>query len=214
MAKLVKETDGFIAKHINRKVSTRISTFLVKSRLNITPNEMTFLSFLTAALSACFFLGRFPFLGGIMAQISSILDGCDGEIARLTNRTSKEGEILDAVLDRFADGLLIMSITILAYNIVSFPIMGGSLIIALGFLALMGSFSVSYSAAKGLSVGYEYKRRWAGRDIRLFVIMLAGISAEIFPLSLPLFLFILVILTFSETIYRIKETFNKNFDSP
>lgn len=214
MVKLVKETDGFIAKHINRKVSTRISIFLVNSKLNITPNEMTFLSFLTAALSACFFLGKIPFLGGIMAQISSILDGCDGEIARLTNRTSKEGEILDAVLDRFADGLLIMSITILAYNIVSPLIMGGSLIIALGFLALMGSFSVSYSAAKGLNVGYEYKRRWAGRDIRLFVIMLAGISAEIFPLSLPLFLLILVILTFSETIYRIKETFNKNFNSP
>jgi len=213
MVKLVKETDGFIAKHINRKVSTRISIFLVNSKLNITPNEMTFLSFLTAALSACFFLGKIPFLGGIMAQISSILDGCDGEIARLTNKTSKEGEILDAVLDRFADGLLIMSITILAYNIVSPPITG-SLIIALGFLALMGSFSVSYSAAKGLNVGYEYKRRWAGRDVRLFVIMLAGISAEVFPLSLPLFLLILVILTFSETIYRIKETFNKNFDSP
>ncbi len=213
MVKLVKETDGFIAKHINRKVSTRISIFLVNSKLNITPNEMTFLSFLTAALSACFFLGKIPFLGGIMAQISSILDGCDGEIARLTNRTSKEGELLDAVLDRFADGLLIMSITILAYNIVSPPITG-SLIIALGFLALMGSFSVSYSAAKGLNVGYEYKRRWAGRDVRLFVIMLAGISAEVFPLSLPLFLLILVILTFSETIYRIKETFNKNFDSP
>ena len=213
MVKLVKETDGFIAKHINRKVSTRISIFLVNSKLNITPNEMTFLSFLTAALSACFFLGKIPFLGGIMAQISSILDGCDGEIARLTNKTSKEGEILDAVLDRFADGLLIMSITILAYNIVSPPITG-SLIIALGFLALMGSFSVSYSAAKGLNVGYEYKRRWAGRDVRLFVIMLAGISAEVFPLSLPLFLLILVILTFSETIYRIKETFNKNFNSP
>jgi len=209
MVKLVKETDGFIAKHINRKVSTKISVFLVRSKLNISPNGITFLSFLIATLGACLFLGNFPLFGGIMAQISSILDGCDGEIARLTNKMSKEGEILDSVLDRFADGLLIMSITILAYEKISSLMIGAHLIIALGFLALIGSFSVSYTAAKGLNIGYEYKRRWAGRDIRLFVIMLAGISAEIFPSSILLFLFILVVLTFSETICRIRETFKK-----
>ncbi len=207
MVKLVKETDGFISKHINRKISTRISVFLVNSGLDISPNEMIFLSFFIATVSACLFLLNLPLFGGIIAQVSSILDGCDGEIARLTNRTSKEGEILDSVLDRFADGLIIMAITILAYNTVPPLVVGKSLIIVLGFLALMGSFSVSYSAARAISVGYKYKRRWAGRDVRLFVIMLAGILAAFIPVSLFFFLLILVVLTFSETILRIKETF-------
>jgi len=207
VVKLVKETDGFISKHINRKISTRISVFLVNSGLDISPNEMIFLSFFIATVSACLFLLNLPLFGGIIAQVSSILDGCDGEIARLTNRTSKEGEILDSVLDRFADGLIIMAITILAYNTVPPLVVGKSLIIVLGFLALMGSFSVSYSAARAISVGYKYKRRWAGRDVRLFVIMLAGILAAFIPVSLFFFLLILVVLTFSETILRIKETF-------
>jgi len=213
MVKLVKETDGFISKHINRKISTRISVFLVNSGLDISPDEMTFLSFFIATVSACLFLLNLPLFGGIMAQVSSILDGCDGEIARLTNRTSKEGEILDSVLDRFADGLIIMAMTILAYN--TFPplVVGKSLIIVLGFLALMGSFSVSYSAARAISVGYKYKRRWAGRDVRLFVIMLAGIFTEFISMSLLVFLLILVVLTFSETILRIKETFEEKSDS-
>lgn len=212
MVKLVKDTDGFISRHINRKISTRISVFLVKSRFSVSPNEMTVLSFLTAVLSACLFLWNFPFFGGVMAQISSILDGCDGEIARLTNRTSKDGEILDAVLDRFADGLIIMAMTILAYNTAPLVI-ERSLIIALGFLALMGSFNISYSAAKGANVGYKYKRRWAGRDVRLFTVMIAGMVAVIVPASLFLFLLVITVLTFSEVAVRIKETFSRTLNS-
>lgn len=105
-----------------------------------------------------------------------------------------------------------MAMTILAYNMAPPLIMGKSLTIVLGFLALIGSFNVSYSAARAKSVGYKYKRPWAGRDVRLFIIMIAGIFAKIFSASLLLFLLILAVLTFSETILRIKKAFEKKSD--
>jgi len=38
-------------------------------------------------------------LGALLVQLQSILDGCDGEIARLKFKSSKIGEWLDNVLD-------------------------------------------------------------------------------------------------------------------
>jgi len=210
MQGLTKNTDGFISKHINRKFSTKISLFLVNSGAKISPTGMTVISFFISILSAVLFCLDKPLLGGLAAQLSSILDGCDGEIARLTNSTSKKGEILDSILDRLGDGAIIMGITVLAYEYshlwkdlllgIDFRV----LTIVLGFLALMGSFNISYSASKlKESAGLEYRRIWAGRDIRLFLTMMAGIFAEFLPKSLLLFLLLMILLTFYELAYRL-----------
>ncbi len=211
MQELIKDTDGFISKHINRKISTRISLSLVNSGVNISPSGMTVISFFVSILSAFLFCLSQPLLGGIAAQLSSILDGCDGEIARLTDRITKKGEILDSILDRLGDGAIITGLTVLAYKYSAlwrdiFPdIDFGVLVIILGFLALMGSFNISYSAAKlKASAGLEYRRIWAGRDIRLFLTMLAGIFAEFIPESLLIFLLLIISLTFYELVYRIR----------
>jgi CDP-L-myo-inositol myo-inositolphosphotransferase len=212
MQNLIKDTDGFISKHINRKFSTKISTFIVNSGVKISPSDMTVISFLFSILSSVLFCIGQPLFGGITAQLSSILDGCDGEIARLTNSATKKGEILDSILDRLGDGAIIMGLTVLAYkrsylweNLL--PNMDISvLIIILGFLALMGSFNISYSAAKlKASAGLEYRRIWAGRDIRLFLTMLTGLFTQFIPRSLLLFLLLMIVLTFYELIYRISK---------
>ncbi len=210
MQGLTKDTDGFISKHINRKFSTRISLFLVNSEVRISPTGMTIISFLISILSAVLFCLDKPLLGGISAQLSSILDGCDGEIARLTNSASRKGEILDSILDRLGDGAIIMGMTLLAYKYsylwkeVFAGLDFAVLTIILGFLALMGSFNISYSASKlKASAGLEYRRIWAGRDVRLFLTMLSGIFAEFFPRSLLLFLLLMIVLTFYELAYRV-----------
>ncbi len=210
MQELTKDTDGFVSRHINRKFSTKISLFLVNSGARISPTGMTVISFFISILSAALFCLDKPLLGGISAQLSSILDGCDGEIARLTNRASRKGEILDSILDRLGDGAIIMGITVLAYRYshlwknILYGIDFGIIVIILGFLALMGSFNISYSASKlKASAGLEYRRIWAGRDIRLFLTMLSGIFAEFFPRSLLIFLLLMILLTFYELAYRI-----------
>jgi len=41
--------------------------------------------------------------GGVLAQVASALDGVDGELARVSGRSSAQGAVLDAVCDRYGD---------------------------------------------------------------------------------------------------------------
>ena len=49
-------------------------------------------------------------------QLSSILDGCDGEVARLKHLQSKMGDYFDAVLDRYADSLMFAGLSFYALS--------------------------------------------------------------------------------------------------
>ncbi|MDE2729284.1 MAG: NTP transferase domain-containing protein [Gemmatimonadota bacterium] len=100
LGRLVKPTDGWVSRHINRPVSTRISRWLV--RTPVTPNMVTLATFLTGLAGAWSVLdGTYwsVLLGALLFQISSILDGCDGEVAVLTYRESKYGSWLDTITD-------------------------------------------------------------------------------------------------------------------
>lgn len=192
---LVKPTDGPIARYINRPVSVKISKFI--SKTNITPNLLSFLSFIGCLISALFFsLGDYLniVIGGFIAQFSSIIDGCDGEIARLKFQQSAYGAWFDAVLDRYADGMIILGMT---YGYYHFHTNLGVWII--GFAALMGSFMNSYTAIKYDAI-FAKKRNGIrlGRDVRLFIIMIGALINQIFYTLL-----LLAILTNVESIRRI-----------
>ena len=58
---LSKPTDGPVSKYLNRPLSTRLTRFLVRTRL--TPNQLTFISFLISLLAGGLFaLGKYPAL--------------------------------------------------------------------------------------------------------------------------------------------------------
>ncbi|OYT60950.1 nucleotidyl transferase [Thermoplasmatales archaeon ex4484_30] len=191
---LVKPTDGFISRHLNRAISIRISKFLVKT--SITPNFLSFLSFIGCLLSALFFsFGRYAYvlIGGILAQFSSIIDGCDGEVARLKFQQTKYGAWLDAVLDRYADAFIILGMSYGYWYIYAYP-----QIWIIGFAALMGSFMNSYTAIKYDAIFSKKGKIRLGRDIRLFIIMVGAIFNQVMYTLL-----ILAILTNAESIRRV-----------
>ena len=97
---------------------------------------MTVVSFLAGILSSLLIFLSIP-IAGVVYQISSILDGCDGEIARASLSTSKKGGYIDSILDRFVD-FLFLSVLALLYP--------ETLKIAL--FAVFGSVMVSYSTEK------------------------------------------------------------------
>ncbi|MCY3556268.1 MAG: NTP transferase domain-containing protein [Gemmatimonadetes bacterium] len=100
VGRLVKPTDGWVSRHINRPISTRLSRWLV--RTPVTPNMVTLITFLTGLAGAWFVLDSTYWsvlLGALLFQASSILDGCDGEVAVLTFRESKYGSWLDTITD-------------------------------------------------------------------------------------------------------------------
>ena len=96
---LVKPTDGLFAR-MNRKISIPISRQLIK--LPITPNGVT-LFVLGVSLSSGVFFARGGYwgtlLGAFLSVAASILDGCDGEVARLKLQSTRFGCWLETVCD-------------------------------------------------------------------------------------------------------------------
>ena len=93
---LIKKTEGFMSRHVERPVSLAISRRLASS--SITPNAMTLFSVGVGLLGAPFFLSSMPtyqLTGALLFLLHSILDGCDGELARLKFQESRWGGILD-----------------------------------------------------------------------------------------------------------------------
>ena len=96
LGKLAKDTDGFMARHVERPVSLRISRLLAPSA--ITPNQMSLVSIAVGLSAGPFFLSPRPLLqtiGALLFLAHSILDGCDGELARLKFQQSRFGGVLD-----------------------------------------------------------------------------------------------------------------------
>ena len=175
-----KTRDGPVSRHLNRPVSRWLSRHLARTAL--TPNQISLISWVLSCIAAGLMaMNGYPALaaGGVLAQLASIIDGCDGEIARLKHSQSEFGGWFDAVLDRYADAVLLVG---LMWH--DFAAAGTSLSILLGFAAIVGSFLNSYTADKYDSLmaqrlqGAVYFR--LGRDVRVFIIMLGAL------LNLPL----------------------------
>jgi CDP-L-myo-inositol myo-inositolphosphotransferase len=196
-----KPTDGPVSHYLNRPLSALLSRQLVK--INITPNQITLFSFMCSLVAAALFaLGGYTslLLGGVLAQFASIVDGSDGEVARLKYQTSNFGAWFDAVLDRYADAFLLLGLT---WHLLGKEASG--LVLFIGFMAIIGSFMVSYTADKYDNLMRERIRAGGGiglrigRDVRVFLIFLGAAT----NLVLPVLVVIAVVMNV-ETLRRVR----------
>jgi len=97
---LRKPEDGWTSRYLNRYISLALSRLLVHTPL--APNQIS------VGILAVGLLGAWLASGGTHAglvagaalfQAQSVLDGCDGELSRVTYRGSRAGEWLDTVGD-------------------------------------------------------------------------------------------------------------------
>ncbi len=198
LKQLGKPNDGPVARYINRPVSVWMSRYLV--RTFVTPNQISVFSFLLSIVAAVLFaVGGYPVLaiGGLLAQIASVIDGCDGEIARLKFQGSRYGGWFDAVLDRYGDAFMLFGLT---WHV--FTVGGDGLTLFVGFMAIIGSFMNSYTADKydGLMKSRLQSGRGIriGRDVRVFMIFVGVL------LNLPFWtLLAIALLTNLETVRRV-----------
>jgi phosphatidylglycerophosphate synthase len=96
---LVKPTDGIFAR-TNRRISIPISRQLIK--FPITPNMVSLFTLGVSFMSGVLFaLGGYQnvLAGAILSLFASILDGCDGEVARLKLQESDFGCWLETICD-------------------------------------------------------------------------------------------------------------------
>ncbi len=93
---VVKKEDGVLTRLISRKISLAVTRRLARTR--VTPNVMTIVCVALGLAAAWSFaspaLSR-QIAGGTLFLLHSILDGCDGELARLKFQESRLGGILD-----------------------------------------------------------------------------------------------------------------------
>jgi CDP-L-myo-inositol myo-inositolphosphotransferase len=106
-----KPQDGFVSRFFNRPISRRITSVLLKFPIH--PSTWT-ISICVLPLVASVFLVRGDYvsivIGAAIFQVFSILDGCDGEIARAKNLESKLGERLDYFCDFIASLLYVLTL--------------------------------------------------------------------------------------------------------
>lgn len=113
-----KDSDGFVARHLNRRISRAVSLKLLKTR--VTPNVLTLGTLILAVLTAWVLAQGWSWsfvLGAFLYQLNSTLDGCDGEIARVKFLTSKFGEWADTICDQIANFSFALALPIGLYRL-------------------------------------------------------------------------------------------------
>lgn len=142
---LIKDTEGFMSRHVERRVSLALTRRLVAT--GITPNAMTLVSLTIGLLGAPFFLSPEPLhqlVGSLLFLTHSVLDGCDGELARLKFQESPIG----ARLDFWGDNLV---------HVAVFGCMAGGWSTAAGSLwpLLLGAAAITGTAASAYLVAHR-----------------------------------------------------------
>ena len=137
--------------------------------LGISPNALTFAGFLLNVVAGILIGLGFVVWGGVMMTfIAMPLDALDGALARQTNKQTKFGAFFDSVLDRVADAALLIGLAAL------FMQRGDTYSVLVSFLALVGSFMVSYTRARAEGLNLECKVGFFSRLGR-FLLLAAGL---------------------------------------
>ena len=182
-----KGEDGFVSRLINRPVSTRISAWL--SSTSITPNQITAASFLIALAGAALLAtgkAGLTVAGGLVVQASSILDGCDGEIARLKHWATRRGAWLDTILDRYADSLVTLAVTLAYARFHSGPLPWVGGMVALAGFILASYTTKEYAIRHERSYPNDVLNRLKRRDLRLLGICVGAVVGHPFAAVLAL----------------------------
>ncbi|MCD6084920.1 MAG: CDP-alcohol phosphatidyltransferase family protein [Desulfurococcales archaeon] len=171
-----KTLDGPVSKYINRKVSTRITYLIVKYDIPLTPNMVSLISFgIALACLPLYVLGHL-ILAGILAQLSSIIDGVDGELARAKGMASKLGGFMDTMLDRYADLAILLGLSI--HTLMNYP---STVWAVISVLAVAGDILVSYLHTRAPydlgvhPVAIGKAENIASRDVRLFIVFIGSL---------------------------------------
>jgi len=109
--------DGIVARLINKHISVIISQLLANSP--VSPNQMTAFAAVLALIGVGFAAWGSAttfFIGATLFQIQSILDGCDGELARMRYQSSNFGAWFDTVVDDVLGILWVSALGLGAYR--------------------------------------------------------------------------------------------------
>ncbi len=134
----------------------------------LSPNFWTVVGLIIALASAVVYGMGMEFgliIGGVLLLVSGFFDMVDGQVARVTGKTSKKGEYLDSMFDKISEVAIFLGLLV-----------GGYAEPYLVLLAITLSLLVSYARAKSDLINIKLQGIGIGeRAERLLVIAVIGI---------------------------------------
>jgi CDP-L-myo-inositol myo-inositolphosphotransferase len=172
---LSKEADGPVARYLNRPLSTRLSLAVAPLRLN--PDLLSVLGVVLAVVAAWALASGLGVAGAVLVHVTSVLDGMDGEAARLQLRSSPGGALLDGFLDRFADAVILAGLAVWSVEQGNDPTLTSVLAVAATAGAMLSMATKDRIAARGLPPTPERGLGFllGGRDGRLLLVAVAAL---------------------------------------
>ena len=125
------------------------SFLLLLAGFGVTPAMLTISSLLLILVSSFVLSHNHLIIGAIFLLLGGLLDGIDGELARVTNHATKFGAFLDSLCDHSGDFALSLGLLWLYLN------KRASTEVVLIFVALFGSMFGSLVRSRAAMVGIE-----------------------------------------------------------
>jgi CDP-diacylglycerol--glycerol-3-phosphate 3-phosphatidyltransferase len=173
------------------------------ARTPVTPNILTWFGFLLAAGGAVLIAMGQLLAAGLVVLVAAFFDILDGARARLTDRATPFGAVLDSTLDRFSEAVLLVGILVFYTGIRSVvPIL-------LVSLTLVGSFLVSYIRARAETLGLDCQVGLFTRGERVILLVLGLCLSPVAGWALPVALLVILVFSFVTVIQRLVYVWQK-----
>lgn len=172
-----KPSDRFILKWIKCQLSARITPRLVPIKW-LRPWMITLFSASLGLAAGCLFALGLGLLAGLAAALSQVLDGVDGQFARLTGKASRAGAFMDSVIDRYADGAMVMGLVVYVARL---PLVESLWVWGVvGALAVIGSSQISYTSARAENLEIDLGNpTLVSKGTRISTIAIAGLCSPL-----------------------------------
>ena len=139
------------------------------SKWGLSPNPFTLAGMVITSLAAAVFMMGHIRLAGMLILLGGFCDTVDGLIARTTHKTTRFGALLDSTVDRYSEFIMFLGFSAYFILIEDYGTLAATL------LALCGSFMVSYTRARGESLGFDVKVGIMQRPERIILIGLGAL---------------------------------------
>jgi len=147
-----------------------VSAFFLK--IGLTPNFVTIFGLVGTMIASVIIVRGYYFYGGLLVALMSALDAIDGTMARLLDSTGKFGCLLDSLIDRCSEMVLLLGI------LLNFTFAQNMLGIISSYLALCGSFLVSYIRARAEGLGLEVRIGILTRVERMVILVICLLISQ------------------------------------
>ena len=183
-----------------KKPLEKIGSLIAKTGIN--PNVFSSFAILWAVIAAYFIANENLTIALIFVILSSIWDALDGSLARVLGKTSKFGNYLDALIDRYVEIIIFFGFALAGFEIEAFLVISGSLV-------------VSYAKARTAIITQVDNHGWPtiGERLDRLVLLVIGMTISIFLPTITIleftfatisfFLYLIAIVVYVGSIQRI-----------